>query len=149
MKIYHWKFFIHWKRWKFVKTTHYLSWFGIFQPNNYSALISSFYILILYCTLTCIRQHSQCLLKLHVSCLVTKATKWHVRPAKTQISLGFHPARSRDFAVRMKKAKALSYPLTAQRRLIRLGGCPGWSESSLGTQPHCWFCHEAAHALLN
>ena len=26
----------------------------------------------------------------------------------------------------------LSYPLSGQRRLIRLGGCPGWSESSLG-----------------
>ena len=22
---------------------------------------------------------------------------------------------------------------------------PGWSESSLGAQPHCWFCHEVAH----
>ena len=28
----------------------------------------------------------------------------------------------------------LSYLLSAQRRLIRLGGCPGWSESSLGAQ---------------
>ena len=33
------------------------------------------------------------------------------------------------------------------KTLIRLGGCPGWSESSLGTQPHCWFCHEAAHII--
>ena len=31
------------------------------------------------------------------------------------------------------------------KTLIRLGACPGWSESSLGAQPHCWFCHEAAH----
>ena len=31
------------------------------------------------------------------------------------------------------------------KTLIRLGGCPGWSESSLGTQSFCWFCHEAAH----
>ena len=30
------------------------------------------------------------------------------------------------------------------KTLIRLGGCPGWSESSLGAQPHCWFCHVAA-----
>ena len=28
--------------------------------------------------------------------------------------------------------------------LIRLGGCPGCSESSLGTQPHYWFCPVAA-----
>ena len=30
------------------------------------------------------------------------------------------------------------------KTLIRLCGCPGWSESSLGAQPLCWFCHEAA-----
>ena len=41
------------------------------------------------------------------------------------------------FAVRMKKARVLSYPLSAQWRLIRLGGCQGWSESLLG-----------AHAIL-
>ena len=63
-------------------------------------------------------------------------TKWHVRPAKTQISLGIRPVWS-VFAVRMKKALALSYPMSAQWRLIRLGGCLGWSESSLG-----------AHAIL-
>ena len=26
-------------------------------------------------------------------------------------------------------------------------GCPGWSESSLGAQSFCWFCHEAAHFM--
>ena len=35
------------------------------------------------------------------------------------------------------------------KSLIRLGGCPGWSESSLGAQPHCWFCHEAAQIYSN
>ena len=34
------------------------------------------------------------------------------------------------------------------KTLIRLGGCPGWSESSLGAQSLCWFCHEAAHFSL-
>ena len=34
------------------------------------------------------------------------------------------------------------------KTLIRLGGCPGWSESSLGAQPFCWFCHVAAHVHL-
>ena len=43
---------------------------------------------------------------------------------------GIYPVWS-VFAVRMKKAWVLSYPLSAQRRLIRLGGCPGWSQSSL------------------
>ena len=35
------------------------------------------------------------------------------------------------------------------KTLIRLGGCPGWSESSLGAQSFCWFCHEAAHIYFN
>ena len=36
-----------------------------------------------------------------------------------------------------------------QRRLIRLGGCPGWSESSLGAHSLCWFCHVAAQIVLS
>ena len=31
------------------------------------------------------------------------------------------------------------------KTLIRLGECPGWSESSLGAHLFCWFCHVAAH----
>ena len=62
---------------------------------------------------------------------MTKPTKWHVRPAKTD-QPGHPPSLIRVFAVRMKKPWVLSYPLSAQRSLIRLGGCPGWSESALG-----------------
>ena len=54
---------------------------------------------------------------LHFNRLMTKPSKWHVRPAKTQISLDI----CSDFAVRLKKAWVLSYPLSAQLRLIRLG----------------------------
>ena len=56
---------------------------------------------------------------------MTKPTKWHVCPAKTQINLG----------IRERTAKTL----------IRLGGCPGWSDSPLGAQSFCWFCHEEAY----
>ena len=31
--------------------------------------------------------------------------------------------------------------------LIRLGGCPGRSESSLGAQSFCLFCHEVAQMM--
>ena len=58
---------------------------------------------------------------------------------------GHPPSLFRGFAVRLKKAWVLSYLLSAQRRLVRLGDCPGWSESSLGAQSYCWLCHEAAH----
>ena len=50
-----------------------------------------------------------------------------------------------SLAVRMKKAWVLHYPLSAQPRLIRQGGCACWAESSLGAQSFCWFCHEVAH----
>ena len=33
------------------------------------------------------------------------------------------------------------------KALIRLGGCPGWSEPLLGAHSFCWFCHVAAHML--
>ena len=35
-----------------------------------------------------------------------------------------------------------------QRRLIILGECPGWSESSLGAQSFCLFCHVAAQLYM-
>ena len=34
------------------------------------------------------------------------------------------------------------------KTLIRLGGCPGWSESSLGTHSFCWFCHVTAQVCF-
>ena len=54
---------------------------------------------------------------------------------------GHLPSLIRVFAVRMKKTWVLSYPLSAQRRLWS----EGWSESSLGAQSLCWFCHVVAH----
>ena len=54
-----------------------------------------------------------------------------------------HPASLiRVFAVRMKKAWVLSYPLSAQRRFWS-----DWaSDQSLrwAHMPFCWFCHEVA-----
>ena len=35
------------------------------------------------------------------------------------------------------------------KSLIRLGGYPGWSESSLGAHSFCWFCHVVAHKRRN
>ena len=47
---------------------------------------------------------------------------------------GHPPSLISVFAVRMKKAWVLNYPLSAQRRLIRLRGFPGCSELLLGAQ---------------
>ena len=62
-----------------------------------------------------------------MSHLVTKPTKWHVRPAKTQISLGIRP-------------------LSAQRRLLS-----DWADAQADLSLRwahvsvCWFWHEMAH----
>ena len=67
----------------------------------------------------------------------TKPTKWPVRLAETQISLGIHTVWS-VFAVSMKKFWVLSFQLSAQWRLQ--SDCADaqvravWSESSLATQ---------------
>ena len=46
-------------------------------------------------------------------------------PSEDSDQPGHPPSLIRVFALRMKKVCVLSYPLSAQRRLIRLGGCPG------------------------
>ena len=79
------------------------------------------------------------LLQPYLSHLMTKPTKWHVcpcAPSEDSGQPGHPPSLIRVFAVPMKKAWVLSYPLS---------GWPGWSESSLGAQSFCWFCHKAAH----
>ena len=66
-----------------------------------------------------------------------KTNKMSVRPAKTQISLGIRPVWSESSLSAWRKPGSLD-PLSA----------PGWSESSLGAQSLCWFCHEAALILF-
>ena len=70
-----------------------------------------------YCSkaVYCHDNYAKLALHVYMSRLMTKPTKWHVHPAKTQIRLGI-PSLDRVFAVRMKKAWVLSYPLSAQRR---------------------------------
>ena len=70
----------------------------------------------------------------HLSQCMTKPTKMTCAPCEDLDQPGNLPSLIRVFAVRMNKAWVFSYPLSAQPRLIRLDGCPGWSESSLGGQ---------------
>ena len=45
------------------------------------------------------------------------------------------------------KLRTQAFFMRTAKTLIRLGGCPSWSESLLGTQSLCWFCHDAAYIL--
>ena len=67
---------------------------------------------------------------------MTKPTKLHVRPAKTQISLGIRPVWSECSLSAWRKLESLATHWAQVKTLIRLGGCQGWSESSLG--PHAF-----------
>ena len=71
---------------------------------------------------------------LYLSRLTTKPTKWHVRPAKTQINLGIRPVWSKSSLSTWGKLKSLAIIRAQTKPLMRLGGCPGWSESSLGAK---------------
>ena len=55
--------------------------------------------------------------------------------------------RIRVFAVCVEKTWVLSYPLSAQRRLIRLGWADAQADLSLrwAQGSVCWFCHAVAH----
>ena len=78
---------------------------------------------------------------------MTKPTKWHVRPVKTQISPSIRPVRSESsLSAWIKLGSIIATHWAHSEDSDQTGrGCPGWSESSLGSQPFCWFCHEAAH----
>ena len=75
-----------------------------------------------------------------------KTHKMACAPSEDSDQPGHPPSLIRVFAVHMKKAWILSYPLSAQRRLwsdwadaqADLSLC--WAHMSV-----CWFCHEAAH----
>ena len=79
---------------------------------------------------------------------MTKPTEWvctqqRLRSAwaSTQSVQSLHCALNRYL-------RTQAFFMWTAKTLIRLGGGPGWSESSLGARPHCWFCHEAAHFMM-
>ena len=43
-----------------------------------------------------------------------------------------------------RKLRTQGFFIRTAKSLIRLDGCPGWSESSLGAHSFCWFCRAAA-----
>ena len=83
----------------------------------------------------------------HLSRFMTKPTKWHMRPAKTQISLDIRPVWSES-------------SLSAWRKLVSLAtnwahneDWSDWADAQADlslrwAHSHfCWFCHKAAHLI--
>ena len=84
-----------------------------------------------------------------ISHLVTKPIV-ACAPSEDSDQPGHPPSLIRVFAVRMKKAWIVSYPLSAQRRLWS-----DWADAQADLSlrwahmPLCWFCHEVAQLLLS
>ena len=78
-----------------------------------------------------------------------KTNKMACAPSEDSDQPWHPPSLIRVFAVRMKKAWVLSYPLSTQRRLW-LDWADAQTDLSLrwAHMPLCWFCHEAAHLLF-
>ena len=93
----------------------------------------------IFCAHTCMCEGKCCCLYITCSQRTTKPTKWLC--TKTQVSLGIRPVSS-EFAVRMKKAWVLSYPLSTQRS--------DWADAQAylslrwAHMPFCSFCRALA-----
>ena len=77
-----------------------------------------------------------------------KTNKVTVRPAKSQNSLGIRPVWSVSSLCIQWVAKDPNFIHADSEDSDQTGGCPGWSESSLGAQPFCWFCHVATELFI-
>ena len=73
-------------------------------------------------------------IRTQTSFMRTKARQ-NVRPAKTQVSFGIRPVWSESLLCAQWVAiRTQAFSMLTAKTLIRLGGCPGWSESSVGAQ---------------
>ena len=80
----------------------------------------------------------------NMSRLMTKPAKWLCAQRRLRSALA---SVESDQSLRCAHEESFCPELSTERTpktLIRLGGCPGWYESSLDAQSFCLFCHEAA-----
>ena len=107
-------------------------------PNIHPALSANSFLL----RFSFLRQEFSCVNKKpNMSHVMIKPTKW--RCAQRRLRSAWASAQS-DQSLRFPHEESLDPYLPIERTaktLIRLGGCPGWSESSLGAQSFWWFCH--------
>ena len=84
-----------------------------------------------------------------VSCHMTNPTKWPVRPAKTQISLGICPVWSESLLCAWRNTGPLTTCWAHSKDSDQTGWCPSWSESFAGYTSFCWFNHATALVVFN
>ena len=99
--------------------------------------------------------HAKYCFLFHNTAFIIRAASWQNQQngmcAQRRLRSAWASAQS-DESIRCPHEESLGPYLPIERiakALIRLGGCPGGSESSLGAQSFCWFCHEAAQLPLS
>ena len=82
----------------------------------------------------------------YLSRLMTKPTKWALRPAKIQISLGIRPVWSESSLCAQWVAQDPRFLHANSEDFDQTGQMPRLiSVFTERTCPFCWFCHKAAH----
>ena len=79
---------------------------------------------------------------------MTKPTKWHVHPAKTQICLGIRPVWSESSLCTQWVAKGPSFLHADSKDSDRIGRMPSLIRVFAGRTGHFVVCHEAAHMAI-
>ena len=78
---------------------------------------------------------------------MTKPTKWHVRPAKTQISLGIRPVWL-ESSLCAQWVKVPSFLHADSEDWSDLADVQADQSLRWADMPFCWFCHALAHFLF-
>ena len=76
--------------------------------------------------------------------LTKKTTKWHVRPAKTQISLGIRPGWSKSLLFAGRKLGSIVTHWAHSEDSDQTGRMPRLIWVFASTRHFGWFCHEVA-----
>ena len=84
---------------------------------------------------------------LHLSRLMSKPTKWHVRPAKTQISLGIRSVWSESSLSAWRKLGSLATYWAYSEDWSEWAEAQADLSLRWAHMSFCWFCHEAAHFI--
>ena len=81
---------------------------------------------------------------MHMSRLMTKPTMWLCAQRRLRSASAYAQSDQSSLSA-WRKLASLATHWAHSEDSDRLGRCPGWSKSSLGTHSLCWFCHEVAH----
>ena len=79
---------------------------------------------------------------------MTKPIKWHVRPGKTQITLGIHPVWSESSLSAWRNIGFLASNWAHSEDWSDLEVAQADLSLSWAHMTFCWFCHVVAHFLL-